>query len=182
MCQSEPQSSQAINKKFGVEMLKPYDTPLGEPVRALVMTEKLYKEQPDVAQRVLDCFVEATSHFIDEPEGWPRSTCASRCSRARSPPRTSRTPSATRPSPTTSPPEHIQVTTDLMVKYGVGKMTTPPKAADWVKLDLLQKAKAEAGREVVAMGERGSRRCRGRLAVPVALLAGLGGGLARRAG
>ena len=60
MCQSEPQSSQAINKGFGVEMLKPYDTPLGEPVRVLVMTEKLYREKRDVAQRVLKCFVEAT--------------------------------------------------------------------------------------------------------------------------
>ncbi len=39
MCQSEPQSSQAINKGFGKEVLKPYDTPLGEPVRVLVMTE-----------------------------------------------------------------------------------------------------------------------------------------------
>ena len=41
--------------------------------------------------------------------------------------------------------EHIQVTTDLMVKYGVGKMAAPPKAADWVKLELLQQAKAKLG-------------------------------------
>jgi NitT/TauT family transport system substrate-binding protein len=41
--------------------------------------------------------------------------------------------------------DHIQVTTDLMAKYGVGKMASPPKAADWVKLDLLKKAKAELG-------------------------------------
>src|SRR5215475_6500525 len=47
MCQSEPQSSQAIHKGFGVEIMKPYDTPLGAPVRALVITEKLYKERPD---------------------------------------------------------------------------------------------------------------------------------------
>ena len=38
--QTEPQASQAINKKFGVEVLKPYDTPIGEPIRTLVMTEK----------------------------------------------------------------------------------------------------------------------------------------------
>ncbi|HZV54435.1 MAG TPA: ABC transporter substrate-binding protein, partial [Rhodocyclaceae bacterium] len=56
MCQSEPQSSQAINKKFGVEILKPYDTPLGEPYRVLVMTEKMYNEKKDVAQRTLKCF------------------------------------------------------------------------------------------------------------------------------
>ena len=38
MCQSEPQSSQALNKKFGVEVMKPYTTKMGEPVRLLVMT------------------------------------------------------------------------------------------------------------------------------------------------
>jgi NitT/TauT family transport system substrate-binding protein len=31
MMQSEPQASQAINKGFGVEVLKPYDTPIGSP-------------------------------------------------------------------------------------------------------------------------------------------------------
>src|ERR1017187_10300621 len=29
MCQSEPQSSQAINKKFGIEVMKPYTTAMG---------------------------------------------------------------------------------------------------------------------------------------------------------
>ncbi|HVI92840.1 MAG TPA: ABC transporter substrate-binding protein, partial [Anaeromyxobacter sp.] len=42
-------------------------------------------------------------------------------------------------------PEHIQTTTDLMVKYGVGKLQKPPRATDWVKLDLLRKAKADVG-------------------------------------
>ena len=51
-----------------MELLKPYDTPIGEPVRALVITEKLYKERRDVAQRFLLCFVEATKKFIDDPK------------------------------------------------------------------------------------------------------------------
>jgi hypothetical protein len=34
-----------------------------------------------------------------------------------------------------------------MVKLGVGKMQTPPKAVDFVRLDLLQKAKSEMGIE-----------------------------------
>ena len=38
-------------------------------------------------------------------------------------------------------PSHIQVTTDIMVKTGVGRMARPPVAADWVKLDLLAAAK-----------------------------------------
>jgi NitT/TauT family transport system substrate-binding protein len=41
--------------------------------------------------------------------------------------------------------DHIQVTTDLMAKYGVGKMAQPPRAADWVRLDLLQQAKQKLG-------------------------------------
>jgi NitT/TauT family transport system substrate-binding protein len=38
-------------------------------------------------------------------------------------------------------PEHIQVTTDIMVKTGVGRMAKPPVAKDWVKTDLLDEAK-----------------------------------------
>ena len=30
-----------------------------------------------------------------------------------------------------------------MAKYGVGKMANPPKAGDWVKLDLLTEAKKQ---------------------------------------
>ena len=39
-----------------------------EPVRALVITEKLYKEKPDVAQRLMYAFVEATDYFIKNPQ------------------------------------------------------------------------------------------------------------------
>src|SRR5258708_5650099 len=68
MCQSEPYASTAITRGFGVEILKPYDTPMGAPIRALVITEKLYKERPEVAARFLKCFVEATKLFIEQPE------------------------------------------------------------------------------------------------------------------
>src|SRR5512140_333788 len=56
MCQSEPQSTQAISKGYGTEIMKPYDNPLGEPVRTLIMTKKMYDERRDVAGRVLKCF------------------------------------------------------------------------------------------------------------------------------
>ncbi|HSN16201.1 MAG TPA: ABC transporter substrate-binding protein [Anaeromyxobacteraceae bacterium] len=144
MCQSEPQSSQAINKGFGVEMLKPYDTPLGEPVRVLVMTERLYREKPDVALRVLKCFVDATRTFINDPvlarryvveQMFKGQITAQDYDDALS--------NAAFTYDVTA--DHIQVTTDLMTRYGVGKMTRPPRAADWVKLDLLRKAKAELG-------------------------------------
>ena len=39
--QTEPQSAQAIARGFGVEVIKPYDTPVGSPIRTLVMTERL---------------------------------------------------------------------------------------------------------------------------------------------
>jgi NitT/TauT family transport system substrate-binding protein len=144
MCQSEPQSSQAINKGFGKEVLKPYDTPLGEPVRVLVMSEKLYREKPQVAQKVMDCFVDATRHFLQNPKVAERyvvdqmfkgQITADDYGDAMS--NAAFTYDVT--------PEHIQVTTDLMVKYGVGKLQSPPQAADWVALDLLQKAKQKAG-------------------------------------
>ena len=67
MMQSEPQSSQAINKGFGVEMLKPYDTPIGEPVRTMVMTEKFYTTKRPLAEKFMRCFVQATSTFIKDP-------------------------------------------------------------------------------------------------------------------
>ena len=68
MCQSEPQSTQAISKGFGVEINKPYDTPVGEPVRTLIMTEAMYNNKKDVAERFMKCFVEATKYFIENPK------------------------------------------------------------------------------------------------------------------
>lgn len=144
MCQSEPQSSQAINKGFGKEVLKPYDTPLGEPVRVLVMTEKLYRERPEVAQRVLDCFVDATRTFIAQPALAQKYVVESMF-KGQITPDDFQDAIANSPYTYDVSVEHIQVTTDLMVKYGVGKLAAPPKAADWVKLDLLRRAKEKAG-------------------------------------
>lgn len=140
MCQSEPQSSQAINKKFGVEVMKPYDTPLGEPVRVLVMTEKMYQEKRDVAERVLKCFVEATLLFRADSmlaEKYVRETMFKGQITAED----FRDAMDNAAYTYDVSAAHIDITTDLMQKYGVGRMAKPPKAADWVKLDLLQKAK-----------------------------------------
>jgi NitT/TauT family transport system substrate-binding protein len=144
MCQSEPQSSQAINKGFGRELLKPYDTPLGEPVRVLVMTEKLYKERPAVAQKVLDCFVDSTKKLIADP-AFAQKYVIEQMFKGQITPQDFKDAMDNADYTYDVTPEHIQVTTDLMVKYGVGKLQNPPRAADWVKLDLLQKAKATAG-------------------------------------
>jgi NitT/TauT family transport system substrate-binding protein len=142
MCQSEPQSSQAINKGYGVELLKPYDTPLGEPVRTLVMTEKMYNEKRDVAERVLKLFVEATRTFQKDPklaEKYVREQMFK--NQITSEDYQDAMSNASFTYDVTL--EHVQVTADLMKKYGIGKMSNTPQAKDWVRLDLLDKAKKE---------------------------------------
>jgi len=140
MMQSEPYSSQAISKGFGKEIIKPYDTAIGEPVRTMVMTEKFYKEHRPVAEKFMRCFVEATKTFIDNKalaEKYVRETMFKG--------QVSHEDfvNAIENSPYTYDvtAEHIQTTTDLMQKYGVGKMTKPPVAKEWVKTDLLEQAK-----------------------------------------
>ena len=144
MMQSEPQSSQAINKGYGVEIMKPYDTPIGEPVRTMVMTEKFYKERRPVAEKFMRCFVEATKTFIDQPataEKYVRDTVF----------KGQITSDDFQDAIGNSPysyditHEHIQTTTDIMVKTGVGRMAKPPVAKDWVKTDLLEQAKKSLG-------------------------------------
>ena len=142
MCQSEPQSSQAINKGWGVEVIKPYDTEMGEPIRALVMTEKMYNERPDVALRLMKVFVEATKYFIDNPaiaEKYVRENLF----KGQITSQDYQDAMSNAEFTYDMSLEHVQVTTDSMVKYGVGKMTKPPVAKDWVKLDLLTQAKKD---------------------------------------
>jgi len=141
MCQSEPQSTQAISKGFGVEIIKPYDTPIGEPVRTLIMTEAMYNKK-DVAQRFMKCFVEATKYFIDNPkaaEQYVREKMFKNQLTAEE------YHDAIDNSTFTYDVSvnQVQVSTDMMVKYGIGKMAKPPKAEDYVKLDLLENAKKE---------------------------------------
>jgi len=144
MCQSEPQATQAIAKGFGTEIVKPYDTPMGEPVRALVMTKKMYEEKPDVAARVLKCFVDATKTFLEKPEVAEKYV---REVMFKDQLTSEEYQQAIGNSPFTydMTVEHVQITTDFMQKVGVGKMATPPVAKDWVKVDLLAKAKKELG-------------------------------------
>ena len=140
MMQSEPQSSQAINKGFGVEVIKPYDTPIGEPVRTMVMTEKFYATRRPVAEKFMRCFVMATNAFIKDralAEKYVRDVVF------KGQITKDDFDDAISNSPYTYDitPEHIQTTTDIMVKTGVGRMDKPPVAKDWVKTDLLDGAK-----------------------------------------
>ncbi len=144
MCQSEPQSAQAIAKGFGKEILKPYDTPMGEPIRALVMTEKMYKEKPDVAARVLKCFVDATKTFLNNPalaEKYVRENVFKGQLTHEEYVDAMSNAAFTYDISV----KHVQVTTDLMQKLGVGRMEKPPLAGDWVKTNLLEAAKKALG-------------------------------------
>lgn len=141
MSQSEPQSSQAINKGFGVEVIKPYDTELGEPVRSLVVTEDFYNKKPEIAERLIRCFVEATATFIAQP-ALAESYVREKMFKGQITSEDYKDAIGNSPFSYDLSVEHVQITTDLMQKYGVGRMENPPKAADWVKLDLLAKAKA----------------------------------------
>jgi len=138
--QSEPQSSQAINKGFGVEVMKPYDTPIGEPVRTLVMTEKFYKERRPVAEKFMRCFVESTKGFI-ETKGLAEKYVRETVFKGQISKEDFSAAIGNSPYSYNISPEHIQITTDVMNKYGVGKMAKPPVATDWVKTDLLDQAK-----------------------------------------
>jgi NitT/TauT family transport system substrate-binding protein len=140
MMQSEPQSSQAINKGFGVEVIKPYDTPIGEPVRTMVMTEKFYATRRPVAEKFMRCFVMATNAFIKDralAEKYVREVVF------KGQITKDDFDDAISNSPYTYDvtPEHIQTTTDIMVKTGVGRMDKPPVAKDWVRTDLLDGAR-----------------------------------------
>ena len=138
--QSEPQSSQAINSGYGVEVIKPYDTPIGEPIRTMVMSEAFYKNKPELAAKFMRCFVLATKTFIDNE------TVAEKYVREvifKNQITTQDYKDAISNSPFTYDitAQHIQVTTDVMEKTGVGRMRKPPVATEWVRLDLLNNAK-----------------------------------------
>jgi NitT/TauT family transport system substrate-binding protein len=140
MMQSEPQSSQAINKGFGTEIIKPYDTPIGEPVRTMVMTEKFYTTKRPLAEKFMRCFVQATSTFIKDPalaEKYVRDVVFK--GQITSDDFRDAMDNASYTYVIT--PEHIQTTTDIMYKTGVGRMAKPPAAKEWVKTDLLEEAK-----------------------------------------
>jgi NitT/TauT family transport system substrate-binding protein len=140
MMQSEPQASQALNGGFGVEVLKPYDTAIGAPVRTMVMTEKFYKEKRGVAEKFMRCFVESTKTFIDNRPLAEKYVVGSMFKGQITKDDYNDAIDNSMFSYDVTP-EHIQVTTDVMVQTGVGKMAKPPLAKDWVRTDLLEAAK-----------------------------------------
>jgi NitT/TauT family transport system substrate-binding protein len=142
MCQSEPQSSQAIRKGFGVEIIKPYDTPIGEPVRTLIMTEALHDQKRDVAERFMKCFVESTKYFIDNPDAAEKYVRDKMFKNQLTSEEYHDAVDNSRFTYDVTVAE-VQVSIDMMAKHGIAKMAVPPAAKDFVKLDLLEKAKKD---------------------------------------
>ena len=138
--QTEPQASQALNKGFGVEVMKPYDTAIGSPVRTLVMTEKFYKERRPLAEKFMRCFVEATKTFIDN-KATAQKFVTQTLFKGQITADDFNDAIGNSPYSYDITPAHIQTTTDVMFKQGIGKMSNPPVAKDWVKTDLLEQAK-----------------------------------------
>ncbi|MQP64655.1 transporter substrate-binding domain-containing protein [Niveispirillum sp. SYP-B3756] len=137
--QTEPQSSQAIGAGFGTEVIKPYDTPIGSPVRTMVMSEKFMKEKPELAQKYLACFVKATKTFMDSPataSKFVRETLFGGQLKEAD------FDAAIGNAPYTLgiTAEHIQATTDTMKAHGIGKMSKPPVAKEFVRTELLDLA------------------------------------------
>jgi len=104
------------------------------------MTEKFYKEKRPVAEKFMKCFVQATKTFLDDralAEKYVRETVfkgqITKDDFDDAIGNSMFTYDIT--------PEHIQITTDIMAKTGVGRMAKPPVAKDWVKTDLLAEAK-----------------------------------------
>jgi NitT/TauT family transport system substrate-binding protein len=142
MCQSEPQSAQAINRKMGVELHRPYDSAMGEPIRTLVVTEKLYRDRRDVAARFLKLFVAATRAFQKDP-ALAESYVRTRLFKGQLSPQDFQDAMSNAAYTHDITIEHIATTTTLMQRFAVGRMSHPPAAPTWVKLDLLTQAQAD---------------------------------------
>ena len=98
------------------------------------------KEKPEVAQKVLNCFVKATKLFIDKPEV-AQKFVREKMFRGQLTAKEYEDAISNSPFTYDLTVEHIQITTDMMMKFNVGRMEHPPTAADWVKTDLLAKAR-----------------------------------------
>jgi NitT/TauT family transport system substrate-binding protein len=142
-CESDPYASQSISAGFAREVMKPYDTPLGEPVRALVMAKAMY-ENRDLALRVLRCFVEATRLFQAKPD-LAEKYIRERVFGGKLTHRDYADSLANGPLTTDITLPYVQNTAYFMVKYGAGRLPSHPVAATFVRLDVLEQAKRDVG-------------------------------------
>ncbi|NTV45292.1 MAG: ABC transporter substrate-binding protein [Chlorobiales bacterium] len=147
ICQSEPQAAQAVIRGYGVSIRQPYDTPIGEPVTALVMKESFNKESPDVAFRAIQCFTEATEMFMNQPDFAESFICNTVFARFMNTAEY-REAIANNPFLIGIKTEQVQATVDLMVKYGMIQADAKKglKAKLFVREELQEKGKRKGTR------------------------------------
>lgn len=144
MCQAEPYATIALSSGWGKEIMKPYDTPVGECPKVMAMSEKLYKERPEVAARVLKCFVEATKTFIENPALAQKYTCENFFKGQVSGELYKQAMENCQYSYDLNE-GIVQATIDFMIVTDVAKMQKPPTAKEFLRIDLLEKAKKDLG-------------------------------------
>jgi NitT/TauT family transport system substrate-binding protein len=106
----------------------------------MVMTEQFYRTRKPLAEKFMRCFVQATKSFVDDK------ALASKYVRevvfkGQISADDFNDAIANSPFSYDISAQHIQATTDMMVKTGVGRMRAPPRAQDWVHTELLAAAK-----------------------------------------
>lgn len=106
------------------------------------MTEKMYDGEKDVAARVMKCFVEATKEFIEHPDVAEKYV-REKMFKGQLTSEDYRQAIENSPFTYDVSLQQVQVSTDMMVKYGIAQMAKPPVAKEYVRLDLLEKAKKE---------------------------------------
>ena len=141
LMQSEPQP---VDKRQWIEVLRPYETAIGEPVRTVVMTEAFYHRKRALAEKFMACYVLAVKAFAEDQalaERYVREVMFK-----------GQLGSAAYGESLASAPyivdvstRQIQLTTDAMVRTGVAPMLRPPLAREWVRTDLLEAARKSRG-------------------------------------
>lgn len=144
ICQIEPQAAIAVSKGFGKELARPYDTELGMPIKAVSMTAKFYDEKRALATKAITAFAEATKLFMEHPDV-AKKFYTETVFKGNLTPQEYDAAIGNSPFSLDITPEHIQLTIDAMVKFGVGRMASPPQAKDFVKTEALQAAKKTLG-------------------------------------
>lgn len=141
IAQSEPHASQVLNKNLATEVTRSGDLPMGEPIRALVMSEKFYREKHDLAQRTMLVFVEATRAFLADP-ALAESYVRTQMFKGQISADDFRDAMTNATYIDDLSVAQVDAVTRTMQETGVGRMAHPPAASDWVRLDLLENAKA----------------------------------------
>jgi NitT/TauT family transport system substrate-binding protein len=142
MTNAEPFASRASAQGFGVEILRPYNTPLGNIPRGVFMHKNFLERNPAAAQRFVNALVEATKKLRDDPR-------LAREFALRGPLKGKITEAdwdlaaKNQAFDVNLTLGVIQAHADYMAKYGMIK--APVKAADFTRLEMLETAKKELG-------------------------------------